>query len=55
MFCDYFTTAVRTGEKGIGGVSLLLIEKASSGVTTKKMKCQGMWCSGTTYVVFENV
>jgi alkylation response protein AidB-like acyl-CoA dehydrogenase len=28
-FSDYFTTAVRTGKDGMGGISLLLIEKGS--------------------------
>jgi len=27
MYADYFTVAVRTGEKGMGGISLLLVEK----------------------------
>lgn len=27
IFCDYFTTAVRTGKDGMGGLSLLVIEK----------------------------
>ena len=27
MFCDYFVTAVRTGDSGIFGVSMLLIER----------------------------
>jgi alkylation response protein AidB-like acyl-CoA dehydrogenase len=27
IFCDYFTTAVRTGGKGMGGISLLLLSK----------------------------
>ena len=27
MFCDYFVTAVRTGGKGIPGISMLLIER----------------------------
>lgn len=27
-FCDYFVTAVRTGVKGIPGISLLLIERS---------------------------
>lgn len=26
-FCDYFVTAVRTGDKGIFGISMLLIER----------------------------
>jgi hypothetical protein len=54
IYADYFTTAVRTGGEGQGGISLLLIER-SEGVTTKQMQCQGMWASGTTYVTFENV
>ena len=41
IFSDYFTCAVRTGDKdsGMMGLSLLLIEKAFSGVKCKKMKC----------------
>lgn len=37
------------------GVSLLLIERKSAGVTTRKMKCSGVWSSGTTYITFEDV
>eukprot|EP00457_Paulinella_chromatophora_P003753 gb/GEZN01003761.1/.p1 GENE.gb/GEZN01003761.1/~~gb/GEZN01003761.1/.p1 ORF type:complete len:546 (+),score=78.53 gb/GEZN01003761.1/:46-1683(+) len=51
---DFFTTAVRTGGKGMGGVSLLLIERGP-GVTTRQMNCSGVWASGTTYITFENV
>ena len=29
MFCDYFVTAVRTGVKGIPGISMLLIERSA--------------------------
>jgi alkylation response protein AidB-like acyl-CoA dehydrogenase len=38
----------------MNGVSLLLIER-SEGVRTRKMDCQGVWSSGTTYVIFEDV
>ena len=38
---DYFTTAVRTGKAGIGGISLLLVERESKGLTIKKIKTQG--------------
>jgi len=55
VFADYFTTAVRTGGPGMGGVSLLLIEKTMPGVTTRQMKCSGVWPSGTTYITFEDV
>lgn len=53
--CDYFTTAVRTGGEGMGGVSVLLIEREMGGVSTRRMDCQGVWSSGTTYVTFEDV
>lgn len=39
----------------MGGVSLLLLEKNMPGVTCKQMKCQGVWSSGTTYIVLEDV
>ncbi|KAJ3488122.1 hypothetical protein NLG97_g6257 [Lecanicillium saksenae] len=54
IWADYFTTAVRTGGPGMNGVSLLLIER-SEGVSTRRMDCQGVWSSGTTYVTFEDV
>jgi alkylation response protein AidB-like acyl-CoA dehydrogenase len=54
IWCDYFTTAVRTGGPGMNGVSVLLIER-SEGVSTRRMDCQGVWSSGTTYVTFEDV
>lgn len=57
IWCDYFTTAVRTGtlESGMNGVSVLLIERDMGGVSTRRMDCQGVWSSGTTYVTFEDV
>ncbi|KAM4064557.1 cytochrome b5-like heme/steroid binding domain-containing protein [Hirsutella rhossiliensis] len=54
IWCDYFTTAVRTGGPGMNGVSLLLIERGE-GVSTRRMDCQGVWSSGTTYITFEDV
>jgi len=55
VYSDYFTTAVRTGGPGPAGVSLLVIEKNSPGVKTRKMKMQGVWCSGTTFITFDEV
>lgn len=57
IWSDYFTTAVRTGSKesGMNGVSVLLIERSMGGVSTRKMDCQGVWSSGTTYITFEDV
>jgi len=34
---------------------MLLIERSMGGVTTRQMKCQGVWSSGTTYITFEDV
>ncbi|OXV11363.1 hypothetical protein Egran_00869 [Elaphomyces granulatus] len=55
IWADYFTTAVRTGGPGMNGVSVLLIEREHGGVSTRRMDCQGVWSSGTTYITFEDV
>jgi len=55
VMSDFFTVAVRTGGKGMGGISLLLIEKEMAGVECKQMKCSGVWSSGTTYITFDDV
>ncbi|GLB18528.1 hypothetical protein AtubIFM61612_008424 [Aspergillus tubingensis] len=55
VWSDYFTTAVRTGDAGMNGVSVLLIERDMGGVSTRRMDCQGVWSSGTTYITFEDV
>eukprot|EP01006_Ploeotia_vitrea_P044152 TRINITY_DN66815_c6_g2_i1.p1 TRINITY_DN66815_c6_g2~~TRINITY_DN66815_c6_g2_i1.p1 ORF type:complete len:509 (-),score=292.31 TRINITY_DN66815_c6_g2_i1:1380-2906(-) len=52
---DYFTVAVRTGGKGMRGVSLLLMEKTMPGVRIRRQKTQGLWISGTGYLIFEDV
>jgi alkylation response protein AidB-like acyl-CoA dehydrogenase len=39
----------------MGGLSLLMVDKDMPGVTTRKMKCSGVWSSGTTYITFEDV
>ncbi|KAI8390848.1 acyl-CoA dehydrogenase/oxidase [Radiomyces spectabilis] len=54
-FADYFTVACRTGGEGFGGISFLLVERTMPGVTTRQMKCSGVWPSGTAYVTFEDV
>ena len=55
IFADYFTVACRTGGPGIGGISLLLIERTMPGITCQQMNCMGVWPSGTTYITFDNV
>jgi alkylation response protein AidB-like acyl-CoA dehydrogenase len=54
VFADFFTCAVRTGGPGMGGISLLLVERGP-GVDTKQMQCMGVWSSGTSYITFDNV
>lgn len=55
-YADYYTVAVRTGdEQGMGGISLLLIERTFPGVNARQMDCQGMWGSGTSYITFDDV
>ena len=53
-FSDYFVTAVRTGGPGIGGISLLLIER-SEGLQTNLIKTSYGSSAGTAYVIMENV
>ncbi|KAF9136238.1 hypothetical protein BGW39_003683 [Mortierella sp. 14UC] len=54
-FADFFTVACRTGGDGMGGVSLLVIERGMPGVSTRQMQCSGVWSSGTAYINFEDV
>lgn len=54
IHADYLVCAVRTGGKGMGGLSLLVVER-TEGVKTTQMSCQGVWASGTSYVTFEDV
>ncbi|KAJ3219303.1 hypothetical protein HDU67_001922 [Dinochytrium kinnereticum] len=53
-FADYFVTAVRTGKKGMGGISVLLIER-SEGLETKQIKTSYSSAAGTAYVTYDNV
>ena len=55
MTSHFFTTAVRTGGAGAGGVSLLLIEADSKGVTRTPLKKQGWWASDTASIFFDDV
>jgi acyl-CoA dehydrogenase len=55
MRADYFTTAVRTGGPGMSGISLLLIEANTPGVTRTNLKKQGWWASDTAAIYFQDV
>ena len=53
---DYYTVAVRTGEPGHGGISMLLIERDRPGFTRGRMlKKTGWWASDTAELFFDDV
>ena len=54
MRADYITTAVRTGGEGAGGVSLLLIEGDTPGLSRTKLKKMGWWASDTATLHFDD-
>ncbi|MFZ5525594.1 MAG: acyl-CoA dehydrogenase family protein [Pseudomonadota bacterium] len=52
---DYVTVAVRTGEAGYAGVSLLLIEKGTPGFSVgRDLKKMGWWASDTAELFFSD-
>ncbi|MGF6207457.1 acyl-CoA dehydrogenase family protein [Pseudomonas frederiksbergensis] len=52
---DFYTVAVRTGDPGFGGISLLLIEKGTPGFTVgRQLKKMGWWASDTAELFFDN-
>lgn len=55
IWSDYFSVAVRTGENGMNGISMLLLEKTMPGIQVRKIETQGMRTSGSTYITFEDV
>ncbi|GAB2898905.1 acyl-CoA dehydrogenase family protein [Microbulbifer echini] len=56
MRANWFTAAVRTGDEGFGGISLLLIPADAEGVSRQLLdKKQGWWCSDTASIFFDQV
>src|SRR3954469_24794213 len=53
MRADYPAVAVRTGGEGAGGVSLLLIEGDTPGLSRTKLKKMGWWASDTATLHFD--
>jgi len=52
---DYYTVAVRTGEPGFAGISLLMIEKGTPGFTVgRPLKKMGWWASDTAELFFDD-
>jgi acyl-CoA dehydrogenase len=54
MRADYITTAVRTGGAGPGGVSLLVIEGDTPGLSRTALKKMGWWASDTATLHFDD-
>lgn len=54
MRAQYLTTAVRTGEPGAAGISLLVIDADTPGVSRTELKKTGWWCSDTATLYFDN-
>lgn len=52
---DWLTTAVRTGEPGAKGVSVLMIPGNAKGVQRSHLKKTGWWMSDTASIYFEDV
>ena len=55
MRADYYTVAVRTGEAGSRGISLMLIEKDMPGFTQTRLDKMGWHCSDTAALYFQDV
>ncbi len=55
MRADFFTTAVRTGPDGPGGISLLLIEGDREGLGRTKLDKMGWLASDTATLYFDDV
>jgi acyl-CoA dehydrogenase len=58
MRADYITVAVRTGEtgsKGSSGISMILVDANTAGITRNKLEKMGWWCSDTAHIRFDNV
>jgi len=56
MYSDYFVTAVRTGDAGAFGVSLLVVEKEKdNGLTVKYIKSSKVGAQETAWVFYDNV
>jgi acyl-CoA dehydrogenase len=52
---DCLTVAVRTGEAGARGVSLLLVPGSAAGIQRSALKKMGWHCSDTALIRFDNV
>jgi acyl-CoA dehydrogenase len=53
MRADYVTVAVRTGDAGMGGISLIVVERDTPGFTRTPLKKMGWWASDTATLYFD--
>ncbi len=53
MRADYYTVAARTGEPGLGGISLFLVERDTPGFARTSLKKMGWWASDTATLHFD--
>lgn len=53
MRADFYTVAVRTGGEGMGGISLLLIDRDTPGFTATPLEKMGWWASDTATLYFD--
>ncbi len=53
MRADFLTVAVRTGEPGLSGISLLVVEAGTPGFTRSPLQKMGWWCSDTASLYFD--
>ncbi len=54
MRADFYTVAVRTGGPGMGGLSLLLIERDTPGFARTPLRKMGWWASDTATLHFDD-
>ena len=55
IWAKYATMAVRTGGPGPSGISLLVVDLESPGVTRRRLDVQGQRAGGTTYIDLDQV
>lgn len=54
MRADYITVAVRTGEGGRGGVSMIVVDTTTPGFSRTPLRKMGWWASDTATLYFDN-
>lgn len=55
LWGDYFTMAVRTGKPGMGGISLLLVDRNTPGIEIRKMQTMHDNAHNTTFITLDDV